>query len=54
MVLIMQDATELSMQTAKKPHVAVLQELGRGCFDWSNFDMVEKVKDKHSTTCPVF
>ena len=40
--LLMQDAIELNIQTAKHAHTAVLQEIGRGRADWQQLDILEK------------
>ena len=40
--LLMQDAIELNIQTAKRAHAAVLQEIERGRADWRQLDVLEK------------
>ena len=40
--LLMQDAIELNIQTAKRAHAAVLQEIERGRADWRHLDVLEK------------
>ena len=40
--LLMPDAVELNIQTAKRAHAAVLQEIERGRTDWQQLDVLEK------------
>ena len=44
----MQDAVELNIQTAKRAHAAVLQEIERGRADWQNLDVFEKIKNRYT------
>ena len=46
--LLMQDAIELSPNTARRAHAAVLQEMERGKVSWSQIDLVEKIKCRHT------
>ena len=46
--MLMQDAIELSLGTARKAHVVVLQEMEKGKFTWNEFDLVEKCKNRHT------
>ena len=46
--LLMQDAIELNIQTAKRAHAAVLQEIGRGRDDWQQLDVLEKIKNRYT------
>ena len=46
--LLMQDAIELSANTARIAHVAVLQEMERGSISWADPDLVEKVKIRNT------
>ena len=46
--LLMQDAIELNIQTAKRAHAAVLQEIERGRADWRQLDVLEKIKNRYT------
>ena len=46
--LLMQDAIELSANTARRAHAAVLQEMERGKLSWAEPDLVEKVKIRNT------
>ena len=46
--LLMQDAVELNIQTAKRAHAAVLQEIERGRADWQQLDFLEKIKNRYT------
>ena len=46
--LLMQDAIELSANTARRAHAAVLQEIERGKLSWADPDLVEKVKIRNT------
>ena len=46
--LLMQDAIELSANTARRAHAAVLQEKERGKLSWAEPDLVEKVKIRNT------
>ena len=48
LTFLMQDAIELSMNTARKAHAAVLQDMERGKLDWSKPELVEKVKNRNT------
>ena len=39
---LMQDAIKLNIQTAKRAHAAVLQEIERGRVDWQQLNVLEK------------
>ena len=45
---LMQDAIELSMNTARKAHAAVLQDMERGKVSWEELDLVEKIKGRNT------
>ena len=45
---LMQDAIDLSMNTARKAHAAVLQDMERGKVSWEQLDLVEKVKSRNT------
>ena len=45
---LIQDAIELSMDTARKAHAAVLQDMERGKINWEQLDLVEKVKNRNT------
>ena len=46
--LLMQDAIELNIQTAKRAHAAVLQEIERGRAGWQQLDVLEKIKNRYT------
>ena len=46
--LLMQDAIELNIQTAKRAHAAVLQEIERGRADWQQLEVLEKIKNRYT------
>ena len=46
--LLMQDAVELNIQTAKRAHAAVLQEIERGRADWQHLEVLEKIKNRYT------
>ena len=47
--MLVQDAIELSLGTARKTHAVVLQEMEKGQFTWNEPDLVKNVKiDIHS------
>ena len=45
---LMQDAIELSMNTARKAHAVVLQDMERGKVSWEQLDLVEKIKGRNT------
>ena len=46
--LMMKDAIELNIQTAKHAHATVLQEIDRGRDDWKQLDILEKIKNVYT------
>ena len=46
--LLMQDTIELNIQTAKRAHAAVLQEIEGGRADWQQLDVLEKIKNRYT------
>ena len=42
--LLMQDAIELNIQTSKRAHAAVLQEIERGWANWQQLDVLKNNK----------
>ena len=46
--MLMQDAIELSLGTARKAHAVVLQEMEKGRFTWNDTNLVEKCKNRHT------
>ena len=46
--ILMQDATELSLGTARRAHAAVLQEMKKGKLSWEDSNHVEKCKHRHT------
>ena len=46
--LLMQDTIELSANTARRAHAAVLQEMKRGKLSWADPNLVEKVKVRNT------
>ena len=46
--LLMQDAIELSANTARRADAAVLQEMERVKLSWADPDLVEKVKIRNT------
>ena len=47
MTYLMQNAIELSMNTARKAHAVVLQDMETGKINWEQLDLVEKVKNRN-------
>ena len=45
---LMQDAIELSMNTARKALAAVLQDMERGKVSWEQLNLVEKIKSRNT------
>ena len=46
--LLLQDAVELNIQTAKHAHATVLQEIERGRADRQHVDVLEKIKNRYT------
>ena len=46
--LLMQDAIELSVNTARRADAAVLQEMEKGKMSWLEPDLIEKVKVRNT------
>ena len=46
--LSMQDAIDLSANTVRRAHAAVLEEVERGKLSWADPDLVEKVKKRNT------
>ena len=42
---LMQDAIELSLNTARKAHTVVLQDMEKGKINWEQLNLVEQVKN---------
>ena len=45
---LMQDAIELSMNTSRKAHVVVFQDMEKGKINWEQLDLVETFKNRNT------